>query len=482
VQSYTEFPGGQTLDTSRPLILSNDKTIMSCNSGTAFPTTNLQVGMLCHRTDLQKLYILTALTPTWLEILNLAATTWNSANHGPGSGLNADLLDGFQAAAFAQLGGATFTGAVSFTGGGGTGLNVSGVGTPIIRFIPAGASSGSLYGRIQVSGTGSMYVGYLNDSELSFTRGIEIRSDGQLATIGRGIVWDASNFNPASFQGSLGYTPINKAGDSMIGLLTTRATTGAMNVNTQGVEGIQVVGAGTAGDAAYITFHRPGAYAIRFGLDTDNVLKVGGWSLGNVAYTLWHSGNFDPATKANLSGAAFSGAVSASSLTASAGISGATLTSSGAVTAGTNEWFRSNGSVGWYSNSWGGGIYMTDSTYVRTYGSKQFRCDNHIVSDGNMYAADFIILSDENVKKEVDQIADWSYILNGLRGCRFTFKASEKRSVGFIAQEVQKVLPELVHTNQDGNLAVSYGQITAVLVEGMKALQQEVAELRARLV
>ena len=39
------------------------------------------------------------------------------------------------------------------------------------------------------------------------------------------------------------------------------------------------------------SYHRPGAYAVNFGLDTDNVLKVGGWSMGGVAYTIIHSGN-----------------------------------------------------------------------------------------------------------------------------------------------------------------------------------------------
>ena len=47
----------------------------------------------------------------------------------------------------------------------------------------------------------------------------------------------------------------------------------------------------SAGNAAYMTFHRPGAYAVKFGLDTDNKLKVGGWSMGNVAYEIWHEGN-----------------------------------------------------------------------------------------------------------------------------------------------------------------------------------------------
>jgi hypothetical protein len=83
---------------------------------------------------------------------------------------------------------------------------------------------------------------------------------------------------------------VNVTGDTMTGLLTTRSTVGTIGVNTQGTEGLQVVSDGT-GSAAYINFHRPGAYAVRFGLDTDNILKVGGWSMGNAAYTIYHSGN-----------------------------------------------------------------------------------------------------------------------------------------------------------------------------------------------
>ena len=41
-------------------------------------------------------------------------------------------------------------------------------------------------------------------------------------------------------------------------------------------------------------------------------------------------------------------------------------------TAYTSNWFRSNGQTGWYSQTYGGGIYMTDSSYVRVYGSKRF--------------------------------------------------------------------------------------------------------------
>lgn len=59
-----------------------------------------------------------------------------------------------------------------------------------------------------------------------------------------------------------------------------------------------------------------------------------------------------------------------------------------------NGWYRSNGAVGWYSQTYGGGIYMTDATYVRTYGGKGFYCDgNEIVVAG---AAPTLRLSDTN--------------------------------------------------------------------------------------
>lgn len=71
MQSYTEIPSSQSLQSSLALLLNNDKTVMSCSSGTAFPTANLQVGMLCWRTDLLKLYILKDATPTWALLLDL---------------------------------------------------------------------------------------------------------------------------------------------------------------------------------------------------------------------------------------------------------------------------------------------------------------------------------------------------------------------------------------------------------------------------
>lgn len=59
----------------------------------------------------------------------------------------------------------------------------------------------------------------------------------------------------------------------------------------------------------------------------------------------------------------------------------------------TSNWFRSTGSTGWYSQTYGGGWYMTDSTWIRTYGSKsvyqntgQIRTDGYLVTNGGLTA------------------------------------------------------------------------------------------------
>jgi len=47
-----------------------------------------------------------------------------------------------------------------------------------------------------------------------------------------------------------------------------------------------------------------------------------------------------------------------------------------------SAWFRSSGASGWYNETYGGGIYMQDATYVRTHGGRQFYCDNNILTGG----------------------------------------------------------------------------------------------------
>jgi hypothetical protein len=73
MQNYTEIPSSQTLKNSLAPILNNDKTIMSCSSGATFPTVNLQIGMICYRTDQGKLYLLHETSPAvnWVFVADI---------------------------------------------------------------------------------------------------------------------------------------------------------------------------------------------------------------------------------------------------------------------------------------------------------------------------------------------------------------------------------------------------------------------------
>lgn len=73
-QSYDSIAGSDSISGSRLPLQARDDAVKSCFSGTAFPTTDLLVGMLCYRTDQEKLYQLRSTGPdTWVEIANLAS-------------------------------------------------------------------------------------------------------------------------------------------------------------------------------------------------------------------------------------------------------------------------------------------------------------------------------------------------------------------------------------------------------------------------
>lgn len=106
-------------------------------------------------------------------------------------------------------------------------------------------------------------------------------------------VTQAEKNNWNSKQNALGYTPVNKAGDIMSACLASATTATQMNVaDSSGANTFMVYG--NTANPAMMTFHRAGAYATYFGLDTDNQFKFGGWSAGANKYKFWTEANFNP--------------------------------------------------------------------------------------------------------------------------------------------------------------------------------------------
>jgi len=87
--------------------------------------------------------------------------------------------------------------------------------------------------------------------------------------------------------------------------------------------------------------------------------------------------------------------------------------------------------------------------------------------------------SDIRLKSNVKTITGALDKVSRLRGVEFDYKENGTHSIGFIAQEVEEVLPELVFGEDPKSVA--YQNFVALLVESVKELREEVSSLREEL-
>jgi hypothetical protein len=89
--------------------------------------------------------------------------------------------------------------------------------------------------------------------------------------------------------------------------------------------------------------------------------------------------------------------------------------------------------------------------------------------------------SDERAKEDITPITGALNKVQQLGGYSFTLKATDEKSSGVIAQEVQKVMPELVQEGAEGLLSVQYGNMVGLLIEAIKEQQAQIDELKQKL-
>lgn len=99
---------------------------------------------------------------------------------------------------------------------------------------------------------------------------------------------------------------------------------------------------------------------------------------------------------------------------------------------------------------------------------------------GTVTAANFNTTSDARLKTNVETLTGSLDKVKGLRGVSFDWKATHVPDIGFLAQEVEEVLPELVNIDDAGTLSVKYSNIVAVLVEAIKEQQAQIDELKEK--
>jgi len=99
-------------------------------------------------------------------------------------------------------------------------------------------------------------------------------------------------------------------------------------------------------------------------------------------------------------------------------------------------------------------------------------------STGLLTSTDYNSSSDMTLKQDITLINNPLDIISQLTGFGFTWKDSKQKAYGLSAQEVEKVIPEIVKDRPDGTKVINYMNLTAFLIEAIKDLKQEIQELK----
>ena len=112
-------------------------------------------------------------------------------------------------------------------------------------------------------------------------------------------------------------------------------------------------------------------------------------------------------------------------------------------------------------------------------GSTMLSCDTsgNFTATGNVGA-----YSDMALKEDIYQIENALEKVNKLRGVHFTRKSDNAKEIGVVANEVEKVIPELVDEHEDKELGtvktMKYANTVGLLIEAVKDLSKQVEELK----
>ena len=359
---------------------------------------------------------------------------WHQGNDGTGSGLDADTVDGIQASSFLRSdAGDTATGKLT------------------VRDIQIQAGY-----HLQRSDhhTGHLEGSYNNVGANSY-------KSNPIYTIG-------SSYNPADASlGNMygvGFTHTNSSfisftGASNWGLYV--AADGDARVWLGGSNGvISSTGQHYVGSNVVWNAGNDGAGS---GLDADLLDGVQGT-------------NYAQKTGATFTGdCTFSGSAGAITLSAGSDI----RSSAGTWTGDTNK-------IQWHSSHL---YFQSSDRYIfrKTNGTEVLYIDGsgNLVADGDVTA-----YSDIKLKTNIKTIDNALNMCNQMRGVFFDWKASGDSSIGVIAQEIEKVIPQIVHTNENTDpltgvvetiKSVDYGKVTSVLINAINELTQKVKELENKL-
>ena len=119
-----------------------------------------------------------------------------------------------------------------------------------------------------------------------------------------------------------------------------------------------------------------------------------------------------------------------------------------------------------------GSISLDNENINLKYGNISLDRGNINLLQGQLY-----VQSDKRLKTDIRPIENALERVDKLKGVYYHWKddKKEKQEIGVIAQDVQQQFPELVNTDKNGILSVDYIKLTAILIECVKDLKQQIS-------
>jgi trimeric autotransporter adhesin len=156
--------------------------------------------------------------------------------------------------------------------------------------------------------------------------------------------------------------------------------------------------------------------------------------------------------------------------------------------------------VGFENNTGSGNVFvgykagysekLSNKLYIDNCHDGNIHCDKPLIYgefDNRLVRIDgkLVFPSDERLKKEIEPLRASLDKIKKLKGVSYTRKTekarAKEREIGLLAQDVEKVLPELVYTDGKGYKSLSYDKLVPVLVEAIKEQASEIKGLKEKL-
>ena len=346
--------------------------------------------------------------------------------------------------------------------------------------ITAGSGlSGGGTGDVTLSHADTSSVSNSDNSGNTFIQDITFDTYGHVQSVGTGTVSVGNGTLTVQGTGALGGSgtfTANQSGNATISI-SHDDTSSQASVNGSGRTYIQ--------DVTLDTYGHVTGLATATETVTDTTYSVGDGGLTQK--------NFTSTLKTKLDGIA-SGATAnvgdITGVTAGSGISGGGT--SGTVTVSHADTSNLNGNYGISGNTGGNVVqsfvitsdtygHVTNLTSASTNLDNRYTKPNTTVTFTTVNAGTFNTTSDERAKEGITPITGALDKVQQLGGYSFTLKQTDEKSSGVIAQEVQKVMPELVQEDAEGLLSVQYGNMVGLLIEAIKEQQTQIDELKEKL-